>query len=415
MLDFKNYIITVVILLFCYTGVVHAGTPPPNDDCASAISITSDGDTPFDTTFATTDGPADSLCDYAGYSQVNQDIWYSYTASCTGILTVSICNQANFDTKLAFYDGISCDATDLGNNILACNDDFGGCGSTSELAAPVVSGQQYLIRVGGYDGASGSGTLSIACGPNECAGPTALDVPSSTLGSTTGGIPPIAPSCGPNFSLSSPGVWYTVTGTGNMMTASTCNPISNFDTQLAVYCNGCDTLTCIDGNDDAIICAEPSLSTVTWCSESGATYQILVHGFSSTSGDFQLDISDDGVSCSTDPQCAPIGACCSADVCSLVTADACGGGGGTYQGDGTTCQDVTCGGPGGACEEAQIAVQDEVGNEDGNYRNHGKYVRAAAHEANQFDITEECHSCIVSQFARNIPIGEQEVCTDSGP
>lgn len=66
------------------------------------------------------------------------------------------------------------------------------------------------------------------------------------------------------------------------------------------------------------------------------------------------------------------------------------------------------------CTEAQIAVQDAVvGGEP--YRNHGKLVKTAAHTANPYlesgEILEECHSCIVSQFARRIPIGEQEICT----
>jgi hypothetical protein len=241
----------------------------------------------------------------------------------------------------------------------------------------------------------------------ECTDPTGpLSVPSMTQGSTTGARVAFAPVCGPLFSFSSPGVWYTVTGTGNTLTATTCNsPDPSYDTQLAVYCNGCDTLTCIDGNDDAGCGPDGVLSTVTWCSEAGATYQILVHGFSTASGDFQLDISDDGVSCSTDPQCAPIGACCSADVCSLVTADACGGGGGTYQGDGTTCQEVTCGGPGGpgseACGEAQQACLDAIAPD--NLKNKGKKVSACAHAANPYledgSINEECHSCIVSAVA----------------
>jgi hypothetical protein len=48
------------------------------------------------------------------------------------------------------------------------------------------------------------------------------------------------------------------------------------------------------------------------------------------------------------------------------------------------------------------------------YRNHGQYVKAAAHAANPAleagEITEACHSCIVSQFARSIPIVNQENC-----
>ena len=68
-----------------------------------------------------------------------------------------------------------------------------------------------------------------------------------------------------------------------------------------------------------------------------------------------------------------------------------------------------------ACREVQLAVQGEVGNETNPpYKNHGQYVRAATNAANPAlqagEITEACHSCIVSQFARSIPIGDQESC-----
>jgi hypothetical protein len=345
MLNFKNYILTVVILLFCYPAVVQA--QPANDDCGNAISI-SDGDTSFDSTGATPDGPADC-------GSIGNDIWYTYTATCDGTLYVNTCGSG-FDTTLVLYDGPACSSL----SVLSCSDDSDTCGFLSLQSAvvgPVVSGQQYLVRVGGYEGATGSGTLSLTCKPDECTNPTALDVPSLTLGSTTGENIPGVASCGASNSTTSPGVWYTVTGTGNMMTASTCYPTTDFDTQLAVYCNGCDTLTCVDGNDDDADCGpDEVLSTVTWCSESDATYQILVHGYAANSGNFRLGISDDGVSCTTGPQCAPIGACCSADVCSLVTADNCAAQSGVYQGDGTTCQDVTCGGPGAGAEGEGFAA-----------------------------------------------------------
>ena len=48
---------------------------------------------------------------------------------------------------------------------LACNDDTGGCdGFTSEITAPVVSGETYLLRVGGFAAEDeGTGTINIAC------------------------------------------------------------------------------------------------------------------------------------------------------------------------------------------------------------------------------------------------------------
>ena len=48
----------------------------------------------------------------------------------------------------------------------------------------------------------------------------------------------------------------------------------------------------------------------------------------------------------------------------------------------------------------------EVGDESG-YRNHGQYVRAAAHwlRDNAPNISEACHDCIMSGFAQGDPEG----------
>jgi hypothetical protein len=60
-----------------------------------------------------------------------------------------------------------------------------------------------------------------------------------------------------------------------------------------------------------------------------------------------------------------------------------------------------------ACREAQLEAQStvQVGNP---YKNHGQMVRTAANLVSEYEhagmITEECSSCIMSQFGRDIPI-----------
>ena len=73
-----------------------------------------------------------------------------------------------------------------------------------------------------------------------------------------------------------------------------------------------------------------------------------------------------------------------------------------------------------ACREAQLSVQATVGDENpAIYKNHGAYVSAAAAAANVFlysgEIDSVCHSCIVSQFARRIPVADQEPCGPDAP
>ncbi len=121
------------------------GTP-----CDSAVTIAS-GDTGFSTT------PGSGNLEPAGCGSIYDTNWYRFTASNTGTHTVSTCNAANFDTKIAVLG--SCDVT----SIMACNDDGSGCANyTSSLTFEGVGGTEYIIALGGYSsGSTGSGTLSI--------------------------------------------------------------------------------------------------------------------------------------------------------------------------------------------------------------------------------------------------------------
>ncbi|MCH7720303.1 MAG: hypothetical protein IH988_04855 [Planctomycetes bacterium] len=138
------------------------GGGPANDDCEDAAPL-EDGVTPFSTVGAITDGPAyTGACIEFGDDQCNQDIWYTYTAGCTGTVTVSTCNDANYDTRLAAYVGIGCPANNA--DIVGCNDDGAGCaGFSSILTFDANSGTDYLVRVGGFLDATGSGNLTVSC------------------------------------------------------------------------------------------------------------------------------------------------------------------------------------------------------------------------------------------------------------
>ncbi|HEY3243407.1 MAG TPA: hypothetical protein VGM03_08650, partial [Phycisphaerae bacterium] len=72
----------LVLLVCCARG---AFGQPANDNCAQAITV-SNGDTPFSTVGATTDGPAHAAC--GADMQVNQDIWFQYTATCSAPVSV---------------------------------------------------------------------------------------------------------------------------------------------------------------------------------------------------------------------------------------------------------------------------------------------------------------------------------------
>jgi cysteine-rich repeat protein len=165
---------------------------PANDECAKALA-TAETTTPFNSAEATTDGPTEPIaCNFNGVTQIDNDLWYCYTPSCTGTATVSLCGS-DFDTRIAIYgphpsaQGCPC-PTESG--AIACNDD--ACGPQSELSFPVQAcDSSYLIRVGGTNGASGPGLLTISCDPdpiaNDCNGNGLDDAADIACGTSTDG------------------------------------------------------------------------------------------------------------------------------------------------------------------------------------------------------------------------------------
>jgi hypothetical protein len=149
-------------------GIV--GTIPPSNNNCSTSAIVAGGSIGFNTTGATTDGPNEPIdCNFNGFTQIDKDVWYLYPAPCTGTATISLCG-ADYDSKLAVYGG-SCPGGTSGLS-LACAD--GGCGDDATVSFPVTSGQIYRVRVGGANGASGTGTMVLTCTPpsTPCPGDT---------------------------------------------------------------------------------------------------------------------------------------------------------------------------------------------------------------------------------------------------
>jgi hypothetical protein len=127
-----------------------------NETCDTAATLPVAGTYLFDTRGACTDGYAEPNCSFCcGDTQINQDLWYKLVAPQAGIYTVDTYGSS-FDTKLAIYNGCP-----SGPGLaIACNDDSGR--GTQSLVSFIADGSStYLIRVGGYGPAAGSGHLHI--------------------------------------------------------------------------------------------------------------------------------------------------------------------------------------------------------------------------------------------------------------
>ncbi|MSR62714.1 MAG: hypothetical protein EXS08_09765 [Planctomycetes bacterium] len=323
---------------------------PQGDQCSDPLVGACGGSVDVDLRLMST-APSDPAysCSFGGPVQGVGTAWIRFVATHTSAKIDTNASVGASDTLLALYDG-SCPVLLGGGGLveLCCSDDD-GLGLLSEFCCNgLTPGHTYYIQVSSFDAFSlGLATVTIQCpcpappANDECTAAIALGLPpASVTFDTTLATDDIAAPCGV-FSGPFSNVWYTVTGTGNTITATTCSAgTSHPDTKISVFCGDCLAPVCVTGNDDDFACGfNPFFSTVSWCSQAGVNYLVTVGGFGSGQvGVVQLDVTDGGVPCTATVQCLPVGACCLADgSCVVVTGSECSAQGGTYQGDGTTC------------------------------------------------------------------------------
>ena len=261
-----------------------------NDDCANAIAMTC-GDIEMGDTTTNTDtgGANDSL-----------DAWYSFTGTGTAeFVTFSLCDgTATHDTLLTVFDA-------CGGAVVADNDDF--CGLQSQVSFLSDGTTTYFVAVEGFDNTeAGPFAIEVSCNPvaanDLCDDATAIECGDVIAGSTNFATidDSVASSCdnqgtGPDpVEVTAPGVWYTFTETAipglvQDINLSVCDD-ADFDTKISVYTGDCGTLTCVAADDDDPDCTGFT-STVDFQSDGVSTYYILVHGFGTATGDFNLTMT----------------------------------------------------------------------------------------------------------------------------
>ena len=121
---------------------------PANDDCLTAQVITGFGQFAYDNRGATSGGEGAASC-----VTPTEDVWFSWSAPCTGDVTVSTCLLNATDDAFAVYQGSNCG--DLTVEV-ACDDD--GCGvvgGQSTFTFAVTQNTNYLIRMGTWGNTAG--------------------------------------------------------------------------------------------------------------------------------------------------------------------------------------------------------------------------------------------------------------------
>ena len=326
------------------SSVCEGGGEPPdapeNDECSGAFAI-GNGLTDITTVGATnsSDSYDDSDCSGTYLGQLNADVWYSYTPSSSGTLTVETCDLIDFDSDLVVYQGT------CGNKSqIACNGDGTDCsGYSSLLTVEVNSGTSYLIRVGGWDESSeGSGQLRVdlegapdptgAC----CVGSSCSTVTASDCSSLGGSYQGDNSNCGgdPCFTPPAEGA-CCIGGSCSISTADDC---SSSGGAYQGDNSDCSDDPCFTPPATGACCVGStcSISTEADCASAGGSYQ------------------GDNSDCSDDPCFTPPanGACCVSGSCSVITEADCASAGGSYQGDNSDCSSDPCFVPPGEVEVA---------------------------------------------------------------
>jgi hypothetical protein len=185
-----------------------------------------------------------------------------------------------------------------GGNEVLCSDP-NEADKSSTVNFKTQEGIDYYILVTGRRGRTGNFGLKlyeVERAPNdECKMAELLNLNNSAVqGSTLQATVDFAPNAICGVALDSPGIWYSVEGTGRGVELSTCQS-NDFDTAISVFKgSSCGDLECITGTSAEDPSCESTGVTAALLTESNTNYFIYVHGKSSPNnmGDFELTATE---------------------------------------------------------------------------------------------------------------------------
>jgi hypothetical protein len=256
--------------------------PPANDAFAAAQPLTLD--VPVNGTLV--DATAESGEPAHAGERRTRTVWYSYTPTADGAVTMDACN-ADFDDVIATYTGTALNALTAGPSVDdACNE------LGARVSLEVKAGITTWIAISGVEDAAGTFTLvvrpetlpendafvdAVRLRPGRIQG-------SNVLASRELGEPTLPDGGGGS-------VWYRYrTGQRQRVTLDTTN--SSFDTLLGVFTGDLGSLRRIAYNDDGGVGETSELS---FTAVPRRTYWILIDGYEGARGSFELGLSDGSI------------------------------------------------------------------------------------------------------------------------
>jgi hypothetical protein len=273
--------------------------PPANDDCSSAIALTSctgGAQTLAGTTLNSTVDAVYTDCGAGGSNTTERGVWYLYSGD-NNAVTINTCSATGYDSRITVYSG-SCGA-------LVCqgaNDDatctFSGL--RSQVTFNANAGTDYYIFVHGYQdnpalSATGNFVLNWTCAPlclpvpgnDLCSNATALtvDAPATVGDNTCAAATPGNPSCESAFATL-PDVFYSFvasTGGSNIVTINTVTA-SNMGYAIYDACGGTQ-VACVA----TVVSGTPNTHSGLI---GGNTYFIRVQTNDGSNGTFTIGVSE---------------------------------------------------------------------------------------------------------------------------
>lgn len=283
--------------LFCLSaGHSLVASAPINNACTSATQLQVNAPNPL--SGATLGSGKEIWC--GSGSAVWPGVWY--TVMGTGsLLTVSTCtSETNYDTRIAVQSSCStinqyCIPEAYPGYSMQCNNNYG-----TFYTFQSVAGTSYKIFISGYQRTTGRFGVAVytpmattnappinsACTAAQPIVPNAPAILGTTVLSTGSFW------CGQGPQLW-PGAYFSVTGTGNLLGASTCGPQTDYLSDLAVQTN-C-TGMCVSETYPGFKypCENANGLTYFWQSELNQEYFIFVSGITLKDiGTFALEVID---------------------------------------------------------------------------------------------------------------------------
>jgi hypothetical protein len=249
--------------------------------CASPMSLSPSGSLVLGSTTDALVGSA-RVCGDIGTSK---GVWYEVEG--TGqMVTVSACDDATtFDARLSLFTG-TCDNLDCVAHTSS------SCGESDSIQFTSMLGSMFYLFVHGPDEtAVGDFALSMEEGQLNDSCDLSLPVDTRTnsyFGSTQDATLGVQINSCEKRASATYGLWYTLVGTGSIVTLSTCSEQNEIDADIAVFTGSCSDLACLisakDGCDDR--------NAVMWLTEPDVVYYVQIRGANpSEVGNFVMDVA----------------------------------------------------------------------------------------------------------------------------